>query len=390
MAGRFALLIATSNYEDKGLQQLVAPPQDSEALADILSDSSIGDFKVDILLNEPSFTANLKIEAFFNDRTRDDLLLLYFSGHGLKDDEGRLYFATPDTQRKMLRTTTIPSTLIHDVMRYSPSKRQVLILDCCYNGAFPKGITYKAGEMIGASIDTRERFEGSSRLILTASDSLQYAIQGDEIKGESVHSIFTSAIIHGLESGKADLDQDGFISIDELYQYVHDRVTTDMPQQNPRMWTFDVERRIAIARSPTPLTPKTNVAGQSEESRTYSGPVIDKKDGARPIKPSVSREINTRSLREALISHFSMEELKLLCSDVEHSLAEDGINIPVNPEMVGGDTKPVKVLNLITYLDHRGYLIYLVEEVQRQRPVMNFQRPGYSEYVFIEKLVASF
>jgi hypothetical protein len=372
MAGRFALIIATSDYQDTGLQQLVAPPQDAEALARILSDAAVGDFQVDILLNEPSFTTNPKIEAFFNDRKRDDLLLLYFSGHGLKDEEGRLYFATPDTQRKSLRTTTIPSTLVHDVMRYSPSKRQVLILDCCFSGAFPRGITYKAGEMIGSSIDTRERFEGSGRLILTASDSLQYAFQGDEIKGESVHSVFTGAIVQGLESGEADLDQDGEISIDELYQYVHDRVTRDRPQQNPRMWAFDVERRMIIAHSPIPPKPDISVAGHSEEQRQDSKPVRDNRDAPKPAEQSVPVEVNKRTLRKVLISHFSVEELELLCSDVEQSLADHGINLPVDLDTVGGLSKPAKVLNLITYLDHRGYLSYLVEEVRRHRPVITF------------------
>jgi hypothetical protein len=371
MAGRFALMIATSNYEDKGLQQLVAPPQDAEALARILRDSAIGDFEVDILINERSFATNPKIETFFNDRKRDDLLLLYFSGHGLKDDEGRLYFATPDTQRKRLRTTTIPATLIHDVMRYSPSRRQVLILDCCFSGAFPKGI-YKAGEMIGASMDTRERFEGSGRLILTASDSLQYAFQGDDVQGEGAHSVFTHAIVQGLGSGEADLDGDGNISIDELYQYVHDRVTRDMPQQNPRMWAFDVERRMIIAHSPVSPKPKMSVAGHNQEQRLDSEPARNSRDGRKPAEQKVFVEVDKRALREALISHFSLEELGLLCSDVSQSLAKDGINLQLDLDIIGGDSKPVRVLNLISYLDRRGYLSYLVEEIRRQRPVIMF------------------
>ena len=119
-------------------------------LALVLRDPSIGDFQVETLLNEPSFKVNQTIESFFADRKRDDLLLLYFSGHGLKDDEGRLYFATPNTLRKRLRTTTIQAALVNDVMRYSASKRQVVVLDCCYSGAFARGMTIKAGEAIGS------------------------------------------------------------------------------------------------------------------------------------------------------------------------------------------------------------------------------------------------
>jgi uncharacterized caspase-like protein len=135
---RNALIIGSYLYQDPELRRLVAPARDAEALSQVLADPSIGRFETQMLLNEPSHKVNQAIEAFFADRKREDLILLYFSGHGIKDEEGRLYFATTDTSRQMLRTTAIPATLVHDVMRYSRSKRQVLLLDCCYSGAFGK------------------------------------------------------------------------------------------------------------------------------------------------------------------------------------------------------------------------------------------------------------
>ena len=52
---RVALIIASYQYEDAGLRQLVAPSQDAEALARVLADPAIGDFEVQTLLNEPSY-----------------------------------------------------------------------------------------------------------------------------------------------------------------------------------------------------------------------------------------------------------------------------------------------------------------------------------------------
>jgi len=40
----------------------------------------------------------------------------------------------------------------------------------------------------------------------------------------------------------------------------------------------------------------------------------------------------------------------------------------VNLEMVGGEGKRAKVLNLIQYLERRGYLSYLVSAVRKARP----------------------
>jgi uncharacterized caspase-like protein len=242
---RSALIIASYLYKDAELRRLVAPAQDAEALSRVLADPSIGGFEVKTLLNKPSHKVNQAIETFFADRKREDLILLYFSGHGIKDEAGRLYFATTDTRRQMLRTTAIPATLVHDVMRYSRSRRQVLLLDCCYSGAFGRGMLSKSDKRVGVM----ERFEGHGRIVLTASDSMQYAFEGDKVRGKGVRSVFTRALVHGLKTGEADLDQDGHISLDELYDYVYDRVVGETPLQKPGMWALDVQGEIIIARN---------------------------------------------------------------------------------------------------------------------------------------------
>src|SRR5438093_8510164 len=97
---KFALIIANSEYQDQDLRKLLSPSMEAEALERVLGDSEIGGFEVKALVNKRSYEVNEEIEIFFADRMREDLLLLYFSGHGIKDQEGRLYFATVNTRRK--------------------------------------------------------------------------------------------------------------------------------------------------------------------------------------------------------------------------------------------------------------------------------------------------
>jgi hypothetical protein len=78
--------------------------------------------------------------------------------------------------------------------------------------------------------------------------------------------------------------------------------------------------------------------------------------------------VNKRALREAIIQTFSLEQLDVLCADMEQALNDDSIELEVNLEMVGGTTMPGKVLNLIGYLDRRGHLAYLVTAMRRERP----------------------
>ncbi len=248
---RSALIVAVSEYQDAGLRKLVAPPQDAEALARVLGDMTIGGFAVKTLLNQPSYQVNREIEAFFASGAKDDLLLLYFSGHGLKDETGRLYFATTDTDRRFLRSTAVSAALLHDLMNDCNSRRQVLLLDCCYSGAFARGKTHHKASQ---AVDIGEYFgQGRGQFVLTASDAMQYAFEGDTVSGEGLRSVFTDTLVQGLETGEADLDGDGAISCDELYRYLCERIADRVPQQKPRKWAFAAEGDIIIARNPRPI-----------------------------------------------------------------------------------------------------------------------------------------
>ncbi|WP_416969655.1 caspase, EACC1-associated type [Streptomyces sp. 4F14] len=240
MGRRLALLVATYDHEDATLRQLASPAHDAEALAEVLRDPDIAGFEVTTLVNEPYHRVGSAISELYRDRRRDDLTLLYFTGHGLKDDHGRLYLATTDTRHDSLLFTALSAEQIDQAMEGCASRRMVLILDCCYSGAFPartKGDT---------EVHALERFQGRGRTVLTASDSTQYSFDGERAQGQAAQSVFTRYLVEGLRDGSADLDGDGDITLDELYGYVHDRVVEAMPQQRPKKQD-DVEGRIVIA-----------------------------------------------------------------------------------------------------------------------------------------------
>jgi photosystem II stability/assembly factor-like uncharacterized protein len=250
MGEKLALIIATSQYKDTALRQLIAPAQDAESLARVLESPAIGGFQVRILVNEPSSKVNLEIEDFCDNRNRDDLLVVYFSGHGIKDSDGQLYFATIDTQlvrHNVRRATAVAASFVNQVMSRCRSRRQILLLDCCYSGAFKEGMLTKAGKAVGVG----EQLEGQGRVVLTASDALQYSFEGEHVQGEGVRSVFTRTLAHGLETGEADLDRDGVYSLDEVYDYVYVQVSDVQPEQRPMKMGY-VEGKIFLGNNPRP------------------------------------------------------------------------------------------------------------------------------------------
>ncbi len=249
MSKRYALVIGNSEYEDATLARLKTPEADAHALAAALRDPLIGGFdEVQEIVNQPEAVVSRAISSFFTQKKPDDMLLLYFSGHGVLDPQGRLFLAVKDTQRDLLKATGIPASFVTDDMDTCRSKRQLLILDCCHSGAFSKGTKGDAPAV------TQATFEGNGygRVVLTASDSTQYALEGDQVIEQADLSLFTHYLLDGLLSGEADMGRDGLVTLDEWYDYAYERVISETPNQTPRKWVYNQQGDLVIARNPKP------------------------------------------------------------------------------------------------------------------------------------------
>jgi uncharacterized membrane protein len=255
--------VASDRYDDPDLGSLRSPVHDVTALAAVLADPRIGGFEVDQVFNRQAHEVNAAIEDFFCDKQPDDVLLLYVSCHGVKDDGGRLYFATSNTRVRRLGSTGIASSFVSEQMTNSMSRNIVLLLDCCYSGAFVEGMVVRGGGSVGIN----ERLSGSGRAILSSSSALEYSFEldrqrvtkeitqvGAESRGGDGPSVFTEALVRGLTTGRADRNRDGRISIDELYDYTFTEVTAVNPNQTPTKFS-DVSGELIVAYSPGTVRP---------------------------------------------------------------------------------------------------------------------------------------
>jgi maltose-binding protein MalE len=257
MAGRrLALIVATDVYEDPGLHKLRAPAEDAEALADVLGDPELGDFEVSTLHNETHWAIGQRVEALLADAKLDDLIVLHFSCHGIKDDTGELYLAATNTRPNLLATTAVEAALVNRLVRRSRSQRIVLLLDCCFGGAFERGMTARAAGDVDVSDQFRQRDQdlggGRGRVVITASSAMEFAFEGSDLADSSGPrpSIFTGSLVDGLRSGAADRDNDGMFSLGEVYDYVFDRVRQASPNQTPNKFEFGVQGEFILARNP--------------------------------------------------------------------------------------------------------------------------------------------
>lgn len=258
--------MACSEYADRRLRRLRSPVHDVDELAAVLADPRIGGYEVEPpLINRTDAEIRRAVSRFLRTAHRSDTLLLHFACHGYKDD-GQLHLAARDTDLDDLMVTALPADLLSRLINRSPSRRKILILDCCFSGAVSRTMTHRGDDDTAVNIGGLfgDDDDGQGLGVITASQAEEYAMDtaADPVAltTEVSHSVFAKALIEGLRSGDADVDGDGRISFDDLYQYVHRRVVDAGVAQTPGRWNW-VRGTLVVAHRVPATRPEPQPSG---------------------------------------------------------------------------------------------------------------------------------
>ena len=171
---------------------------------------------------------------------KDDTVIIFLAGHGATeqdpsspDGDGLEKYILPyNADPKDLYASALPMSEVARIFQRISSERLVFIGDTCYSGASGGRTIFAGGTRANVSGAFLERLsQGKGRVIITASDANEVSAEKDELK----HGVFTYYFLEGLR-GKADLDKDGVITVDELYRYVSMKVPPATGQnQHPVM-----------------------------------------------------------------------------------------------------------------------------------------------------------
>ncbi len=176
----------------------------------------------------------------------EDRLIVYFTGHGFRNKEGRLFLAPIDCDPANPETSGIAVEWLRERIAACRAGFKLLVLDACHAGS-EKGDDNQAGV---AGSDLAKPFDKLASVATLASST---ADQKSQLWEDKQQSLFSYWLNQGLK-GHADADGDGAVDIDELNKYVYRCVT-----------------RTAKARFPRPQTPvrilRTGVTGVPEVVR---------------------------------------------------------------------------------------------------------------------------
>ena len=228
----YAILIGINSYpKNSGLSSLEYCTQDLTELNLLLANkytktSFIGDnSKVlpirDNICNEMTTQAKMVGDK--------DLLLFYFSGHGIVED-GKSYLLPNDTNLARLKETAISIEWVLETMNKSLARAKVLIIDACHSGAqIGKSSVHMTSEFLNQAYEN-----AAGTAILAACKQGQRSWESPVLG----HGAYTYYLLEAL-SGRADFTGKGFVTVTDAHQYVSGMVkmwaTKNQRAQNPTL-----------------------------------------------------------------------------------------------------------------------------------------------------------
>lgn len=169
---------------------------------------------------DPTDLIEVGREVEASTKAASDLLLIYYSGHGLVASDGLLHLALPQTsrQQRLLPWSSIPFKLLHHAIQLSRARTKVLILDCCFSG--------RATQLLGAeesNILGQITANGAFTLTSSPANEPSFAVDGFG------YTTFTGSLLRLLENGTPRAG--AMLTLGDLYlELLHHAQANHLPE----------------------------------------------------------------------------------------------------------------------------------------------------------------
>lgn len=198
---------------------------------------ALKDDHIRILIDEEATRERIlrEIGDVFSQAGPNDLVMLYFSGHGLKGSFLPIDF--DGYNNKILHEE------INAILATSPAKYKLCIADACHSGSLfaMKGATETALNKYYKTL--AQAMPGTALIMSSKSDETSLESSGLR------QGVFSHFLIRGLK-GEADKNSDTVISVAELYNYINENVRayTGMRQSPVIKGDYDPIMTVGVVR----------------------------------------------------------------------------------------------------------------------------------------------
>ncbi|MEV5887888.1 caspase, EACC1-associated type [Nonomuraea fuscirosea] len=251
------MLIGAGTFHDPELPDIPAVRTNLEDLRHVLTHPVHGLLEADHCqtLADPADQAAVGVALTTAVREAEDLLLVYYCGHGVLDDTGALHFALTGTNAEHVGFSAIHVDLVKRMVGSARAKARVLLLDCCFSGQAVTVMSNRRSLAL-AQLD----LTGTYTLTSTPANSLSHAPLGAR------NTAFTGALLNALRAP-------GPLTLDEIHRHV-DRELIGRGFPRPQRRSVGSAGNLTVTRGPSkppppPASrPATSRSGKKPSSAT--------------------------------------------------------------------------------------------------------------------------
>ncbi|WP_333767871.1 caspase, EACC1-associated type [Streptomyces sp. IBSBF 2435] len=167
----------------------------------------------------------------------EDLLLVYYAGHGLIGPDGELYLSLPGTSSKpdLVAWTGIPFSLVRRTLANARAGSRVLILDCCFSGL-----------AIDAMATTASVVAGQLAVAGTCTLASSPANRPSSAPVDASYTAYTGELLDLLRYGTADAAE--FLTLQTIHEHLS-RVLPGKGHPRPELRNTHTVGHLALARN---------------------------------------------------------------------------------------------------------------------------------------------
>jgi WD40 repeat protein len=209
--------LANLHFADKDAQDFAAAFRRQDQLGGLYQK-----VEVRLLTNEDAKASNILdgLDWIQHETTNKDIAIIFLSGHGENDQQRRFFFCPHDFDKEHVSRTGVSFEQIRQVVESVPGKL-LFFIDACHAGNALGKLFAAKGE---AQVDINQLV---NRLSSAENGAIVFASStGTQVSQELEHDrngAFTKAMVEGLD-GRADLLNEGYVTVASLETYVDDRV----------------------------------------------------------------------------------------------------------------------------------------------------------------------
>ncbi len=196
---------------------------------------ALPDEQLRLLVDEQATIHNINqaVNSVFMRADENDVVLFYFSGHGVQGAFLPIDFDGINNQLK--------HAALKDMIERSKAKHKIIIADACHSGSL---FAFDASPTSAVIRKFYDAFEATERgtAVLMSSKSEEFSLEDGGLRS----GIFSHFMIKGLK-GEADIDDNGIVTIVELFEFVQHHVVQFTSRVQTPILTGDYDKRLPLA-----------------------------------------------------------------------------------------------------------------------------------------------